>query len=225
MTKPLKFFAAILGIVFIFIFSPACKSQTGLMEYVSELRENIYEGENDFYTLKACYGFKENPYAKTQTESDKIYTLDFTLKGKETDSISRSVSLTFNGKTYQSKFFLDPITDTVKAQVEIQDFSEKEFSADIISSTDKSTILMKSTLPENTVDKLTALKYLEKNQANLINAYITEDGVFDGKIHLKVIVKDQKPYWYAGITANDKNLKALLIDGFSGEVLAIREVL
>ncbi len=225
MGKLIKLSALFFCVLFLFTFLPACKTQTGLMEHVSELRENIYEGENELYTLKACYGFKENPYARDIMQNDKIYTLDFTLKGKETDSISRSISISVNGTAYQSKFHLDPVTDTVKASIEIQDFNQKEFQAEIVSSSVKSTVLMKSVLPENTVDGTAALKYLEKNQANLINSYLTEDGTFNANIHLKVLVKDQKPYWYAGITSKDKNLKALLIDGFSGEILAVREVL
>ena len=41
---------------------------------------------------------------------------------------------------------------------------------------------------------------------------------------MRVIVKDQLPYWYVGFASGNEQLKALLVDGINGEVLAIREI-
>ena len=42
---------------------------------------------------------------------------------------------------------------------------------------------------------------------------------------MRIIVKDGKAYWYAGLSDGKDFLKALLIDGVSGEILATRTVL
>ena len=41
---------------------------------------------------------------------------------------------------------------------------------------------------------------------------------------MRIIVKKEKPYWYIGLINQDGTTKALLVDGFSGEVLAIRKI-
>ena len=94
----------------------------------------------------------------------------------------------------------------------------------ISSGTDTENVQLKSTVPKNAISYSTALKYLQKNQRELIKTYCDSDGNFKGEICARIVVKDQKPYWYVGLTDKDGNLKALLIDGFNGEVLAIREI-
>ena len=81
---------------------------------------------------------------------------------------------------------------------------------------------MKSTLPKGTISYKKALEYLQKNQSELVKSYY-DDGEFKAEICMRVLVKDNHPYWYIGLT-NSTNTKALLIDGFSGEVLAIRDI-
>ena len=84
---------------------------------------------------------------------------------------------------------------------------------------------MKSILPENTLTVSQALQSLSEKQNQLIGNYTDENGTFNGEIHARILVKNDHPYWYVGLVNKDKNLKALLIDGINGEVLAIREIL
>ena len=41
---------------------------------------------------------------------------------------------------------------------------------------------------------------------------------------MRIFVKNDSPYWYVGIASGNGKLKALLIDGASGELLAAREI-
>lgn len=215
----------ILALAGTILFIPACKEDESLIDNVSQLKENIYEGENEQYQIRAFYGFNEHPEARDGKINERVYKLTFKLIGKETESIKRSLSFTFDGKVYTLDFSFNPVKNSIMTSVEIENFNLNEFDVEIISSNDRQAIKMASILPENTITYEKALIFLEKNQPSLINSFKDENGVFQGEIHLRVIVKDSKPYWYVGLVSMDKNLKALLIDGFSGEVLAIREVL
>ena len=53
---------------------------------------------------------------------------------------------------------------------------------------------------------------------------LDQDGNFNAELYMRVIVKDQLPYWYVGFASGNEQLKALLVDGINGEVLAIREI-
>ena len=102
-------------------------------------------------------------------------------------------------------------------------FTEKEFLITISSAGENYSITMKSILPENTISYQTALNCLQKNQPELIKAFSDSEGNFNSEIRLRVIVKNQKSYWFVGFAREDK-VKALLVDGATGNVLAVREI-
>ena len=135
-----------------------------------------------------------------------------------------SLSFIHNEKTYKTDFKLNPIRHSLIASVEIDDFDLKEFTVTITASGKVETIVMRSSLPDGTITSSEALKHLNQNQAELISAFSDEQGNFNAELYLRVIVKDEKPFWYVGIASGNDNLKALLVDGFTGEVLAIREI-
>ena len=57
----------------------------------------------------------------------------------------------------------------------------------------------------------------------MINGFYDQNNNLNLEIHARITVKDNAPYWYVGL--NTKNgLKALLVDGTSGKILAIREI-
>ena len=106
----------------------------------------------------------------------------------------------------------------------VENFSKKEFSVSILSGSAPEVITLKSIVPKNTIDYKKALDFLYKDQQNLIKAFCDESGAFNAEIYARIVVKNDKPFWYVGIASGNGNLKALLIDGFSGETLAIREI-
>ena len=201
-----------------------CKKVNPLYEHVSELRQTIFVGSCDNLTLKAGYGFKETPFINDKKVSEKVYFLDFRLLDKENEDISYSLSFDFNGKSYTSNFKLDPVKDIVSAMVEIENFNLKEFIVTISFGGERHEILLKSIVPENTISYLTALDHLYNKQSDLIKAFSDENKNFNAEIHIRIVVKNEKPYWYVGIASGNERLKAMLIDGFSGELLAVREV-
>ena len=222
MKKFLLLFICILAVFFTF---SGCKQQENTLDkYVSELRSEIFYGQSQNFTIKASYGFKEIPYNHDGKISDRVYVLVFKLVGRETDQATYNASFTFNGKIYKTTFKLSPVSHSLIAPIEVENFNLKQFTVQISSGTDTESIELKSTLPKNTISYSSALKFLQKNQSELVKAYCNKDGVFNGEICARIVVKDQKPYWYVGLTDIDGNLKALLIDGLNGEVLAIREV-
>ena len=205
-------------------FFTACKKVNPLYERVSELRLALYEGQSENFTLSASYGFKETPYNNDSSVGKKVYLLTFKLLGKETDGVNFSLSFNFNSQPYSANFKLNPVTHNLTASVEIDDFNEKKFSVTISGGGAPETVNLKSILPENTLDYKKALDHLYADQQPLINAYLDKNGNFNAEIYARVLVKNQKPYWYIGIASGNGNLKALLIDGFSGKTLAIREI-
>ena len=211
-------------LAFCCLFFTACKKVNPLYERVSELRLSLYEGQSENFTISASYGFKETPFNNDSSVGKKVYILSFKLFGKETDGVSYTLKFEFEQQNYSATFKLNPVTHNLTASVELDNFNENEFSVTISGGGAPETVNLRSILPEKTIDYKKALDYLYADQQPLIKAYLDDNGNFNAEIYARVLVKNQKPYWYIGIASGNGNLKALLIDGFSGKVLAIREV-
>ena len=202
-----------------FIFT-GCEKEEPLLDYVTELRENVYEGELDGYHLKACYGFKRS---KTESGAEnKKYALTFTLTGNVTSAVEYSLCFNYDGVKYEDVFKYDISGERLYAEFFIVTFTAKEFDAVLNFSSEKREIKLSSTLPENTKTYKEILSALKEKQTAFIDG-LYEDGVFRAEIILRVTVKNDKAYYYVGIV-KDGYLKAFLMDGETGEVLAIREI-
>ncbi len=197
-----------------------CKKTSYLLPYVSELRADVFEGNFSRYTIKAYYGYRENPYVNDGKVGNCSSELNFILIGAETEE----TAFTLEVFDYQEvlKFEKSPNGKLV-ARLNVENFDKKQFTVALGYSSQKIEITMCSIVPETTLNVNEILLNIEKSQTNLLNAF-SPSGVFEGEIYARIIVKNQKPYWYLAL-ANGKTLKAFLVDGMSGEVLAIREVI
>lgn len=202
-----------------------CKKESDLTRYVSELRSDVFRVESDKIEVSAAYGFKEEPFLNDGKAGTRVYALSFTLKGAEAESADRSVVMIYNGEEYKSTFKLNPLTGVLCAHIEIEGFSLKEFSVEIVTGAERETVLFKSQLPENTMSFSSALASLEKSQPSLIQNYRNDDGEFTAEIYARVIVKDGAAFWYIGFAEGNDKLKAILLNGATGEVLAVREIM
>ena len=224
--KKLRFFALFLCLIssLTFIIFSGCAKTNPLYDCVSELRLNLYQGSCEDFTLKAGYGFKETPYHNDGEVSKRIYQLTFRLLNKDIDDITYTLKLNYNSQTYSGIFALDPITNAITTKIEVENFDLKEFTVVLSFGGAEKEIIMTSLLPEGTMTYQSALDKLHKNQTALIGAFTDQNGKFTAEIYMRIIVKEQKPYWYIGFANGNDRLKAMLMDGFNGELLAVREV-
>lgn len=206
------------------IILPACNTQSDLINHVSELRSDVFFGQNQTYSVKAGYGFKETPYNNDAKVSQKVYQLTFILLNRQADPATFSLTFNFKDKEYNALFKLNPISHALSATVNVEGFDLKSFEVIIRRDSDSQTVTLNSLLPADTITYQQALDNLEKNQKDLIDSYRNSDGNFCAEIYVRVLVKDQKAYYYVGFASGNQNLKALLIDGKSGKVLAVREI-
>ena len=200
------------------------KAQNPLYQKVSDLRCQIYHGSDEDFIIKAVYGFREITPTNDAKVSNRAYYLTFRLLDKELEQITYTLSVDFNNKTYQDTFKLNPVADCVTAEIQVDNFNLESFAVCISYGENKAVITMNSILPKNVITYQKALDCLYEKQRPLIDAYTDGQGNFNAELHVRVIVKNDKPYWYVAIASGNDNLKALLIDGFSGEILAIRQI-
>ena len=220
-----KFLLSLLLILCIVLPFSACKKQEQTLEpYLSELRSNSYFGQSENYTVKAGYGFNIVSHDSDGAASTTEYAITFKLVGKETEAATFVLSFSFKDKQYSANFKLNPVTHSLTVKINLEGFNLNEFNVQISSASSSESVTLKSTVPSGTLSVSQTLKCLEKNQKELVDSYRDKNGNFTAKICARIVVKDEKAYWYIGLTAKNGELKAFLLDGKSGEVLAIREV-
>lgn len=186
-------------------------------EHLTELRQDVFVGTSDNFNLCAHYGF-------VKTDGKPIYSLTFILKDKASENVNYSVLLSFNGKDYKSDFNLNAVSGVPIAKIEVPNFNLKEFTVQMVYSSSIEEVCLKSAITSECKSYSVALNSLENSQPELLSSYLDENGNFSASITMRAIVKDGKPYYYVGFTDKNSNLKALLLDGISLEVLAIRQI-
>lgn len=219
-----KFFLFLIVFTCFTLSFSACKQDNILLSNVSEARYNLYQGQSQNFSIKAGYGFKETPFINDGKVGKTINVLSFKLLDKEVDDTTYTLQFDFNQTEYKGVFKLNPITSTVTCEIEVDNFDLKEFTVKISSGAESESVVLKSTVPDTAISYSTALDYLVKNQSSLISHYTDTNGNFHAEIYMRILVKDGSPYWYVGLASGKDKLKALLIDGISGETLAIREI-
>lgn len=214
------FYAVVFSLAAIFfsLLGTGCNKPDPFINSVTELRQNVYEGASENYKLKAAYGYDET------LAGDRAYRLTFLLCDKT--SSAETYTLTFNSEklSFTEDFKFSPVTGTLKTSVAIENFTDNEFNVTVSTGGAAETVTLKSLVSGGAIDYKTALVYLKKSQPELIALYNDENGEFNGKVTARILVKNEKPYWYIGLKNQNGALKALLVDGLSGNVLAVREV-
>ena len=205
----------------IFLLSVGCKRQTSfLLDYVSELKSDIFTCDSE-YNLTATYGYKETPYSNDAKVGDKEYALTFILKDQVESQVEYFLIIPeFNDCKL---VFSKSKSGNLVATLEKEDFSSKTLDVKLCFGENIVDITLNSIIPKDTLDINKVLLKLQVEQENLVTHYV--DGLnFNAEIYARILVKNDKVYWYIAFGDGD-NLKALLVDGITGEVLAIREVI
>lgn len=195
-------------------FLVACENTPNYLENVVELRTNLFEGESASYKIRASYG-----------RVNDIYKLAFRLIDNYNNDITYTLSFTHQEKDYNLTFLINPIKHALTAETEIENFDDNSFTVKIKVGSDVEEVSLRSIVPENTISAIDALLSVKQNQSALWDNYLDNNGNFTAEIIERIIVKNGKPFWYVGFINSDKTLKALLVDGFTGEILAMRNVI
>ena len=219
-----KFVVLFLSLSIVLCSFSACKTASILDGKVSELRSALYEGSGQTLSLKAAYGFRETPYENDGKVGNLAHTLTFKLLDKETSDVTFTLCFTHDGVDYKSNFKLNPATHSVTAVFEIENFDATEFTVQVSTANTSESVTLKSIVPEGTMDYKSALSHLESKPSGLIKNFLDSEGNFNAEIYARIVVKDSRAFWYIGIASGNEQLKALLIDGANGEILAIREI-
>lgn len=205
----------------LFSFQTGCKEEFNLKDYVSYYQSNVYVGDYNGEKITAFYGQAEYPYKSDGIKGDLLPFLTFKMSATETN-VNYNVNITTD-KEYQADFTFEPIKSHLTATLPVKTLDAYSFDATVTVKNEPTTVKFTSIVPSNIISVDKALSSLRISQQSYIDSLIDGDN-FNAEIIVKLTVVKDKPYYYIGIADKSNNYKALLIDGVSAEVLAIRNV-
>lgn len=194
----------------------ACKKSVDYNDYISEYRKSVYLCKEDGFELKIFCSDRETPYAldgmkgnmATVTEvyyscnaSPSSVVIEIDGQGGEMSymSVTNSFYLSFSGDLG------DKQSVTVKLDVDGRE-SETE---------------VKNVFENGTIDAQSALKCVTEYDGETFGR-LNKGNYFSGEIAVRLIY-DDGCYYYIGVCDRDKNVKAYLVNGADGRIIAERE--
>ncbi len=218
MKKLTVIFATVLAIFGIGL--SGCKNAT-LQNFVSEYRKDILVGQSDC-PIKAYVITKEDPMVADGIVSPTKDFIRFILDVEDTDA-NYLVCFSFGGKDYSPSLSLNALSGHLNAEIVVENFDQKSLEVTLKKGAERTEYTLFSVIPEKIVTLNDALSTLEREQTALIKSFYGENGQFNAEIIARILMKNDKPYWYIGLVSNTTK-KALLIDASNGQILAIRDI-
>ncbi|MCQ2398917.1 MAG: hypothetical protein MJ072_00230 [Clostridia bacterium] len=199
----------------------SCKTENPLLPYVSELVTAIYRAETQDKTFTAYYGSAEYPLSHDGNAKKRSPRLLFKTEytGSETEYV---VCGNFGGKDFSVPFSYDGVSGKLIAVFNAEGVGERSFDVQIKHGGTTENLTFTNVVPENTLTYKKILDNFYTGQPTYIKS-LTVDGKFNAEITLRVIVREEKPYWYLSVV-DGCDTKAMLFDGITGELLAVKDV-
>jgi hypothetical protein len=200
----------------------ACSKTIANDASLSELRDNIFVGENDTYKVNIVSGIRENPFEiDGVSQKDKVYFTIITVTPKEKNPIAEySFSTTISDTEYNGKLNKHPFNDTYSIEINTE---PKASSIDVsITLGEESSIVTASSV--KTEDFITADKAFEIAKKALSQKI--KDKKADYEIFIRLIENPNNPengyFWYVAFIYQD-GLFGALIDPVSMKIVAIKD--
>jgi len=197
-----------------------------LFAQVSELRENIFIGESDNFSIKIITGLREDPFLM---DGHAGITRDFTLititpKNENSDS-SYSFNTTINGTNFRGEFLAHPFNITLSADLNIR-ANQNEIIVTIINSGGtEENISTKSVVTEQMIDSTKALEIAQNKLKNSLETF-KSGGELKAEIYIRLLANpiDNSGgfYWYVAFIGTCGTIFAVLICPIEVQVLAVR---
>lgn len=202
----------------------ACSKNSELYSNVSELRDNIYVGSNENYTVSCYSGFREKEYASDgiATSSVKIFNLKITPKFDYSDAQQFNVTVTIDGVNYGGKLTKHYEKGYLVCSLNIEKNPPKSFDVTVYCDADASSVKVESVITSDFIDVNDALKVAEKELAQTIKSN-SEGGAFKGEIHARLLDFNGQYYWYVGLITDSVKNQAVLINAKDGTVAAKKQ--
>ncbi|MCL2847876.1 MAG: hypothetical protein FWE13_03905 [Firmicutes bacterium] len=221
-----SFLLAITLLIGVVVFLGCSPSHERLANLISELRDNIFEGESESFRVSIITGVREEPFLLDGTRGQ---TQDFTLitlMPKVEISGSVSVRARINDTLYSGEFTKHPFSNTLSVEFPVRaPISNPEIVLHLTYGGKEENIAAKSVLTYQMIDYQKALEIAENKLRNSIEVFKV-GGELQCEIFIRLIPNGIDNaggfHWYVAFIGSDQTIFAVLIEPITMQVVAIR---
>lgn len=197
----------------------SCRKEIDYMDYVSELRSNVFLAHEQDFSLRIYAVSKETPYVTDGIPKERSTRVEAYLVAPEGNKTCK-ISFTFDGEEYGGEMSFDNVKTEYyfSCSLDIAKATELPCRIEYGDTTLEMNALSVRTgdtlLPEN------ILKNLQTEESELF-ASLTDEYGFAGEIYIRLIYEDS-PYYYVGIIDRNGQIHAFLLNATTGKIVAKR---
>lgn len=218
----IKKVTALTLLTFLFVFTVACNSKPEYFSYVSELRKDVFAGENEQFSVVVWAGAREQPYAADGIKNQTNLSLTVKITQKQETGDNLEVTVKFDDKVYRAKTGFHPVKSALCAEIGVDKLPEKQLAVEIAYGEKIDALTLESKLLEGTISYNDALNRAAEKASDFLKAN-TKNGKLNAEIAIKLLCENNRNYYYVSILSVSDEKRAFLIDGETGDVLAERQ--
>lgn len=195
---------------------PACKKNIDYYDYVSEYRKSVYLCREDGYELKIFCTDRETPYSPDGVKGNMTTVTEIYYS---CDGSPASVSAEIDGKGGEMSYM--SVTNSFYLSFSGELTAQESVTVKLTVDGTESETVVRNVIENGIIDARGALKCVTEYDGERF-ARLSAGNTFRGEISVRAIY-DDGCYYYIGVCDRDKNVKAYLVDGKDGRIIAERE--
>lgn len=212
----------VLCITVILAFSfTACKKTRDFSPFLTQIRNNCYEYSESGLKITVFAEQKENPFIADGYIGTLANFLTVKVEGELNKSLDGAkFTVSYDGNTYGGSFGLSPLGNKYIAEISVEKLPEIpqiQFTAEFDGESKEFTLSTKKL--STTISVTDAVLCVYNENEKLFDEYLT-NGSVSAEINARLIVSDDKNYYYIGLITKTGEIYAYLLDGESGKILA-----
>jgi len=199
-----------------------CNGKPDYYSYVSDLRKDIFVGENDLFGVVVWAGARENPYASdgVKNPTKLNLTIKVTQKSETGDKITAEIA--YDEYRFVKELSFHPVKFAMASSFDVNVLPEKQMTVKLIYGDQSTELTLTSALNENTVAYSKALDSACNYCGDFIKRH-TKKGKLEAEITVRLLAENGNNYYYVGFVGADGEKKSVLLDGENATVLADKD--
>lgn len=221
-TRPTKrrlFALLIVLLVISLIFFSGCKRGVDYFTYVSELRANVFLGENDTFRVRVYAIQKESPYVTDGIPCEKNVRTEIYLSAPN-GAQDCHIAFSIDGVTYGGEASYDNVKGEYFYACPLNTEKLSVLSFQITYGNQTVSLTANSVRTAETLSPNDALRIVVDSERELFQAMTDKYG-FAGEIYMRLIFEDA-PFYYVGVIDRNGSVTAFLLNATTGRILAKR---
>lgn len=220
--KNVKKLVGLFIVVVVLCFSISCKGKVDLAFFVSSFRQGVYEGSIDDYKITAYTELREEPFLLDGFVGEKVNVITIKLEKEQGSLDGAKVRLNYGENSCEGTFDYNPLNGKFICEIEVENLpTESNITAIIKSEEIEKSCQLTTKKLSSTITQKEVLNMIKKQEPEIIKNLFENNNVTT-EIHVRLIAEENKNYYYVGLVQKDGKIKAFLLDGSTGEILAKR---